>query len=151
MTQNRTFNIDSLLIMKDAYLDASSAAAYVSSSEKVIDLGGGYTEGVIVIDISAIEIASDTEIYTLILEGSSTSDISTTVVPLAVMLVGANEVIVGESDVDTTVGRHIMPFSNMRDDVIYRYVRMYTVCAGTITTNGGINYSAYMSKKIGGG
>ena len=146
MIQNRTFNIDANLILKTAGLIAASAAVAT-----IKDLGGGFTEGMLVIDITAIEIASNTEVYTLILEGSINAAMGSTVVPLAWLQVGANEVIVGGCDVDSTIGRYIIPWTNMRDDTVYRYVRMYTIVAGTVDTDGGINYKAYLSKKIGGG
>ena len=148
MGVNRQFRNDSLLEMKDAGVIGASAAAQVDATAKVIDTGGGFTSGNVVIDITAIEIASSSELYTLILEGSTSSTCASTIVPLAVMLVGDNAVIVGGCDVDTTTGRHIMPFRNERDGVIYRYLRMYTVVAGTIATGGGINYTAFLGKDL---
>ena len=147
---NRQFRNDSLLELKDAGLIAASAAATVSAVAKVLDTGGGFTDGNVVIDVTAIEIDTSNEIYTLILEGSSSSTFASTIVPLAVMLLGDNAVIVGGCDVDSTIGRYIMPFRNERDGTVYRYLRMYTVVAGTIATGGGINYAAFLAKKLAG-
>jgi len=144
---NSQFRNDSDLEVKDAGLIATSAAATVSSVAKVIDTGGGFFEGNVVIDVTAIEIASTNEIYTIILEGSSSATFASVIAPLAVILLGANAVIVGESDVDSTTGRYILPFRNERDEVVYRYLRLYTVVAGTIATGGGINYEAYLAPK----
>ncbi len=147
---NRQFRNDSLLEMKDAGVIGASAAAEVGGSAKIFDTGGGFFSGNVVIDVTAIEIASDSEIYTLILEGSSSSTFASAIVPLTVMLLGANEVIVGGSDTDSTIGRYIMPFRNERDGAVWQYLRMYTVVAGTIATGGGINYTAFLGGVMSG-
>ncbi len=46
---------DTLLILKDAGLVAASAAAQVSSADKILDVGAGLVEGDVLIDITAIE------------------------------------------------------------------------------------------------
>jgi hypothetical protein len=147
VSYNNQFRNDALLEMKDAGVIAASAAAQVDSSDKVFDTGGGFFEGNVVIDITSIEIASTNEIYTIILEGSSSETFASVIVPLAVLLVGANAVIVGGSDVDSTVGRYVVPFRNERDEVVYQYLRLYTVVAGTIATGGGINYVGFLAPK----
>jgi hypothetical protein len=147
---NRTFNLDDLLEMKDAGLVAASAAAQVDSEDLILDTGGGFTQGNLILDVTEIEIASNDEIYTIILEGSNSATFANGIVPLAVALLGAQEVIVGDTDTDSTTGRYIIPFRNERDGTVYRYLRVYTVVAGAIATGGGINYSAFLSKTIGG-
>jgi hypothetical protein len=147
---NRTFNFDDLLEMKDAGLVAASDAAQVDSKDLILDTGGGFTQGNLILDVTAIEIASNDEIYTIILEGSNSATFANGIVPLAVALLGAQEVIVGGTDTDSTTGRYIIPFRNERDGTVYRYLRVYTVVAGAIATGGGINYSAFLSKTIGG-
>lgn len=146
---NRQFQYDSNLEIKDAGLVAVSAAATVDDSAVIRDLGAGFIEGNLVVDVTAIEIGSDNEIYTIILEGSNSSTFASGIVPLAVLLVGANEVIVGGSDTDSTIGRYVVPFRNERDGAVYQYVRGYTVVAGTIATGGGINWSGFIAKPIG--
>ncbi len=150
MAINRQFIFDVDLEIKDAGLVASSAAAQVSSSNQVLDIGDGFVEGNFIVDITAIEIATNDEIYTIILEGSSSSSFASDIVPLAVLLVGANEVIVGGTDVDSIVGRYSVPFRNERVGTLYRYVRGYTEVVGTIATGGGINWAGWLSKSIGG-
>lgn len=150
MAINRQFIYDANLVIKDEGIIAASAACLVDTSAQVLDLGEGFIEGNFIVDITEIEIASGDEIYTIILEGSTSSSFASTIVPLAVLLVGANSVIVGGSDVDSTVGRYVIPFRNERDNVVYPYVRGYTVVVGTIATGGGINYIGWISKTIGG-
>ena len=136
---------DANLVMKDAGLVAASAAATVGGVAKVIDFGAGLMEGKIYVDVTAIEIASNDEIYTISLQVSSTSDISATYEEVATLILGANEVL--RSDVDSAVGRYILPFRNQSNGTIYRYGRLYTTVAGTIATGGGINYVAWIGKE----
>jgi hypothetical protein len=142
MREHKTF--DSELELKDAGLVAADAAAQVDSADKVITLGAGLVEGNIVIDVSAIEIASNDEIYKVTLQGSDNSDFSTgDEVDLAEITLGAKEVIGG--DQDSIVGRYIVPFRNEKAGTVYPYVRIYTDVGGTIAT--GINFKAYLAKK----
>ena len=139
---NRTKMIDTLLQLKDAGLVASTAAATVDGAAAVIDTGGGYTEGKIQIDITAIEVASTDEAYYIVLQGSNTADMSAGCVALVTLSTGCDSVIGADSD--TTTGRYIIGFNNLADGTLYRYLRLYTVVVGTVAT--GINYVAYMTK-----
>jgi len=129
-------------IMKDAGLVAADAAAQVDSSDKIVDLGAGLVEGDLVVDVIALEIASNDEYYDVLLQGSSESDFSSTYEVLASVKLGANEVL--SSDVDSSIGRYIVPFRTEKNGTIYHYVRVYTDVGGTIAT--GINYTAYLAK-----
>lgn len=145
----RVYNYDAEMLLKDAGLVAASAAATVESAAKVIDLGPGRFEGVVIIDVSAIEIASNDEEYTIVLQGSASSSIASGVEILAMMNLGALELRtgdVGDFSVDSVAGRYEMPFVNEQADTRYRYVRLYTVVSGTIAT--GINYTAYIVPKM---
>ena len=145
---HRTF--DASLELKDAGLVAASAAAQVDSSAKVINIGTGLFEGDVVVDVTAIEIASNDEIYHIFVEGAIEVAMDTTLVPLAQLQLGALEVLGPGSShfkVDSSVGRYIIPFRNERDGVYYSYIRLYTVVAGTMATGGGINYVAWASKR----
>jgi hypothetical protein len=136
---------DENLILKDAGLVAADAAGTVDSEAKVIDLGSAtaLVEGKMIVDVTAIEIASNDEVYKISLQGSDNSDFSTgDEVDLAILELGALEVIGG--DQDSTIGRYIVPFRNEKNGTTYRYVRIYTDVAGTIAT--GINFSAYLGK-----
>ena len=129
-------------ILKDAGLVASSATGQVDSSAKIVDLGAGLVEGKLVIDVTAIEIASDDELYQITLQGSLKSDFADTIEDLAIIELGAAEVLGG--DQDSTTGRYEIPFKTERNGIVYRYVRAYCVVAGTVST--GINYKAYLAK-----
>ena len=134
--------IDYLHILKDAGLVAADAAWTVDSVAKVVDLGAGLVEAHLIIDVTAIEIADNDEFYKISLQGSSKDDFSDTFEDLAILELGANEVLGG--DQDSTTGRYIVPFRTERNGTIYQYVRGYTDVNGTIAT--GINFSAYLGK-----
>lgn len=141
----RIYNFDAEMEFKDAGLVASSAAAQVDSADKIVDVGAGRFEGVMVIDVSAIEIASDNEEYDILVQGSSSATFASDIQNLAQMNLGATEVRQGGA-IDSLVGRYELPFVNEQADVRYRYLRVYTVVAGSIAT--GINYTAFAAPKM---
>lgn len=138
----RVYNFDAELEFKDAGLVAASAAAEVDSSAKIVDVGTGRWEGVMVIDVSAIEIASNDEEYYVIVQGSSSATFASDIQNLAMLDFAATEVRHG-SGIDSTTGRYELAFCNEQDDVRYRYLRVWTHIEGTIAGGGGINYKAF--------
>lgn len=142
MRVTKTF--DSLLELKDAYLVASSAAAQVDSSDKIIDLGSGDYEGDIIIDVSACEVASGDEIYTIGAQISSSATFASDFYEICSLKLGHATPLPGDTSMGT--GRYVLPFQNrIGDGTAKRYMRIYTTVAGTIAT--GINFTAYMGKK----
>lgn len=142
----RTYNFDIEMLLKDAGLVAASAAATVDSADKVLDAGQARLDGVVVVDVSAIEIASNNEVYDIILQGSSSATFASDIENLAALNLGATEVRKA-SAIDSIAGRYEMPFTNEQAGVTYRYLRLYTVVAGTIAT--GINYTAFVAPQQG--
>lgn len=135
---------DALLELKDDYLVATSAAAKVDDTAKILDMGTGVFKADVEIDVTALEIASNDEIYTICIQLSSSSTFASNYVTTAKLELGAAEVLL--SDLDSTTGRYIMTFDNEFNGAYYQYARIYTVVAGTITT--GINYTAFASKLL---
>lgn len=142
--KSNTRTYDTLLQLKDAGLVASSAAAQVSSSDKIIDLGSGRVKGDIIIDATAVEVDTGNELYTIIAEFSDSSSFASGIVPGAMTYLGDAAAIPGGGDTDKGVGRYVLPFTNVINDTQYRYMRLYTLVAGTIAT--GVNYSAFIDK-----
>lgn len=138
----RAYNYDKEMLLKDAGLVAASAAAQVSSADKILDLGAARFEGVAIIDLTAIEIASNTEEYDIIIQGSNSATFASGIENLAQLNLGATEVRQGGAQ-DSTTGRYELPFVTEQDDTTYRYIRAYTVVAGDIAT--GINYTAWVA------
>lgn len=132
---NKTY--DHATLLKAAGLVAASAAGSV-----ILDLGDGLMDADAVIDITALEVATGDEIYTVSIEGSNVAGMASGSVELAKMSFGNNA---APADADTDVGRHVLPFRNELNGTLYRYVRVYTTVVGTIAT--GINYTAFLAKK----
>ena len=132
---NKTY--DHATLLKAAGAVAASAAGSV-----ILDLGDGFMEADLVIDVTALEVADGNEIYTVSLEGSSVAAMTSGSVELAKLTFGNNP---APADADTAVGRHVLPVRNELNGTLYRYVRVYTTVAGTVAT--GINYSAFLAKK----
>lgn len=132
--------------MKDAGLVASSAAATFGGVAKIATVGSGRMDARLVIDVTALEIASNDEIYSIAVQGSDVSDFDTgseKIEELGVINLGAAEVIGGNQD--STIGRYEVPFSNEKLGVKYPYIRVYTTVAGTVAT--GINFIARIEPK----
>lgn len=137
-----TGTFDAELEFKDAGLVAASAAAQVDSAAKYVDVGTGLFKGCMIIDVSALEIASNDELYDIVIQGSPDTDFTAaTIADLAAINLSAAEVKRTDCNKDDSTGRYKLYFDNENDGTYYRYLRLYTVVAGTIAT--GINYTAY--------
>lgn len=130
------FTYDDALNLRDAGLIAAS------EDGSIVDLGEGLVEGYIVIDMTACEIASGNEIYTVSLEGSSVAAMTSASVCLAKKVFG--NLVVPMDAALSDAGRYVIPFRNEEGGVLQRYVRLSTLVAGTIAT--GINFSAFIAK-----
>lgn len=141
-----SFTFDKELQLKDAGLIAADAAWQVGGSAKILDLGAtnALFTGVLVVDVSAIEIASNDELYHLIVQGSNASNFGSGVENLAALSLGATEVRPGAGP-DSAIGRFLLPFYNTVDGLNhFRYIRGYADVAGTIAT--GINFTAWIGR-----
>lgn len=143
----KRYTFDAGLELKDAGLVAASAAAQVNSANRVLDLGSGFVEGDIVLDVSALEIASDNEIYDIIAQLSPDPNFGTAgnIVERCALNLSAKEVKRSDCDKDDAIGRYTLPFNNEHKGTLYRYMRLYTVVGGAVAT--GINYTAFLAKK----
>lgn len=140
--QAKTF--DANLEMKDAGLVAASAAAQVDGSNKILTVGNARFEGDLVIDVTAIEVASGDELYSIEIQGSTSSSFASGISVLTELQLGDSSVSSGSADSST--GRYTLPFTNVTvDGTPLPYLRVFTRVAGTIAT--GINYSAYIAKR----
>lgn len=130
------FTYDDALSLKDAGLVAET-----TTESTILDLGAGLVCGHLVLDVSAVEVASTDEIYRVCLEGSNTAAMTSGSVCLAQIELGNAT---APADADTGTGRFVVCFRNEQNGTTYRYVRLYTEVAGSIAT--GINYSAFIAK-----
>jgi hypothetical protein len=134
----KDFTFDYDLRLKDAGLIAADAAAQVGGSDKIIDLGAARVDGRVIVDVTAVEVASNDERYLIKTQFSNAADFGSGIVGGAALDVGALEVT--KDSADTVVGRYELPFTNQLNGVVYRYMRIFTEVQGTIAT--GINYVA---------
>jgi hypothetical protein len=130
---------DTQLELKDAGAVTVSGYGTVDASAQVVDVGEGTVKGRLVIDVSAIEVASDDELYRLMLMGESED---TEEICLVAIELGAAGAVQG--DVDSTTGRYELPFSTEKNGTVYGNLRVRHVISGTIAT--GINYTARLEE-----
>lgn len=142
-TNHHKYVFDAATELKDAGLVAASAAAQVDGADKIIDFGGAImTEGDLVVDVTAIEVASGDEKYEIEWQLSSSATFASGVVTAAVIKLGDSSVT--GSSADSAAGRYVQAVSNEHGGTQYRYARIYTRIAGAIAT--GINYTAFLTK-----
>jgi hypothetical protein len=139
-----TYTFDALLEFRDSYAATSSAAAEVDSVAKVVDLGTGFWSGDMVIDVTAAAVDGGDEAYTIGVQVSDNSGFSSgTEYEVAKIRIG--DAAVTDGDVDTTVGRYVLPFHNRAiDGTILRYARVYTTHVGSTSS---ITFTAWASPR----
>jgi hypothetical protein len=131
------FTYDNSLLAKAAGLVAASADG------DILDLGPGLFDGFLVIDMTACEIATGDERYTVSVEGSTVAAMTSTSVCLAKKVFG--NLVVPMDAALSEAGRYVIPFRNEDGGTLHRYVRLSTLVAGTIAT--GINFLAFLAKR----
>lgn len=143
-----SYTFDTLLELKTAGLIAASAA-----ESTILDLGGSgqadparfYAD--LVVEVTALEIASNDEIYDIVFQLSNDATFSddTDIWDRASMTLAAAEVQRSDANGDSVIGQYTLGVDNVIAGNRYRYCRIYTVVAGTIAT--GINYTARLAKR----
>lgn len=141
----RSYTFDAAMVLKDPGVVAASGYAQVGGATKTIDLGSltASFAAVAVIDVGSIEIASNDELYRLIVKGSDTEDFSGAIENLAELSLGAAEVRPGIAG-DSLPGRYELPFVNGQADRTYRYIRLWIGVSGTVAT--GISFGAFIGR-----
>lgn len=134
----------------DAALDLSggaqtlTATGYMGSPNQV-DIGQGRLTGIMALDISAIDVSSADETYKFYLLGSNDVNWASGNVELLAMhdigaasavrqiatILGASPAIPPSGMAGTII---YLPFSNLMQRIVYRYIRGYVVIAGTTPT-----------------
>lgn len=136
-------NLYSQFVYDNALLLEASAAHTTAQTDvgaTILDLGAGLVCGHLVVDVSAIDVASTDEYYTLSLEGSNVAAMTSGSVELALIRMGNN---LAPADADTSTGRFVVPFRNEQNGTVYRYVRLVTKVEGTTPS---ITFSAFIAK-----
>jgi hypothetical protein len=147
MARNRfdyTFDSDTELKDTSAAI-AVSAAAQVGGADKVLDLGAGRMDGVVVIDVTALNVAAGDEatVFFQLSDGGPT----TALFEAGNWIAGASkifgDVTLNGSKVDSVIGHYELPVSNEINGTVYRYARLYTLIAAA----GSLTYRAFLAPK----
>ena len=144
----RVYNFDKQMLLKDAGLVAATAAALVGGVAKIVDVGGPAAggaarfEGMAVVDVSAVEIDTANELYTLRIQFSSSPTFASDIQTVAAIDFGSTSVRPGGA-IDSLIGRYELPFISEQADVKRRYMRAHTTVAGTVAT--GINFTVFVA------
>lgn len=140
----RNYPVDDDLLLK-----ASAAVTSSAAGSLILDVGDGLIDpATVVVDVSAMDIVSNDEQYDIVLQGSPDAAFGTAgnIVELGSITLGCKEAKRTDGDADDTTGRFIFHVRNERNGTVYRYLRIYTVVAGTTPT---ITYKAWLSKVRG--
>ena len=136
-------NLYSQFTYDNSTLAKAAGLVAASTDSTILDLGDGLFDGFLVIDMTACEIGSGDEIYTISVEGSTVAAMTSTSVCLAKKVFG--NLVVPMDAALSTAGRYVIPFRNEEGGSLFRYVRVSTLVAGTIAT--GINFTAFLAKR----
>lgn len=137
-----TATFDAATELKDAGAVTASGAATVASVARVVNVGSGIVNAVLVLDVDLIDIVTGDEGYTVVLQGSTSSTFASDVQNVVVTKLG-DSTVTGET-VDTALGRKTIPFSNQaRDGSPLPYLRIYTTVAGTTPS---LSFRAWITK-----
>jgi hypothetical protein len=143
MTRNqKDHTFDLATILKDAGLVGADNPAQVSGANQILDLGQARTDGTVVIDATAVEVASGDEVYRINMQYSASATFASGVVQGSGIMLGDQAVILGV-DTDAGAGHYEFGTTNEINGTTYRYARLYTEVVGTVAT--GVNYIAHLA------
>ena len=140
------FLYDADLVLEDS-LDSDgaaegaveSAAGALLTVPQIVDLGDGVVEGYMIVDVDAIDVDEADLLYELWLQGSQEAAFDTAglVRNLAGVELGEGTLLTngtpGAGDQGAAGDRYVVPFRNVINGVVYRYVRFYQEIAGGTT------------------
>lgn len=152
ITHNRP--LDTLLQLKDTSAAVTATGtAQVSGADVTIDLMPGapagapakFAKGVVIFDVTAIDVASNDEVYQMTMQGTNTAGWGGTVYDLGRKVFGANAVT--GLGINTPVGRQVLYFDNVSitaagEYLPQRYLRLRHIIAGTTPS---LTYTAWIS------
>jgi hypothetical protein len=146
MARNRyDYTFDSDLELKDTSASiTSSAAALVDTVARILDLGPARVDGVVVVDVTALDVAAGDEatIFAQVSDGGpgATAFEAGNWIAAGALILG--DVTLNGSKVDSTIGHYELQFTNEINGTIYRYLRLYLL----IAASGALTYTGYLAK-----
>lgn len=138
---DRNYSFDANLQLSDnAAAYTTDGYAQVGGADAVLDLGGNQSttptqqariDAVCVIDITAIDIASTNETYTLRIMGCNTAGFASAVAELAAITIGDGDTLSPATQSDASTGRIELMFCTERFDTKYQFLKLYVDVGGT--------------------
>jgi hypothetical protein len=139
----RVYNQDLALILADgAAAVTADGVTQVAAAAVNLKLGPGRFEGVLIIDVSAIDVSSSDEFYHIVLQGAADATFAAKEI-LAQMTLGKGTVRPGVA-VDSVVGRYEIPFITEQHDTTYDFVQLFTDLGGTTPS---ITFKAWIAER----
>ncbi len=144
------FLYDAGLLLEDSLDSAGAVSAIVASQvgkvldvAKVLDLGDGLIEGNMIVDIDAIVLATD-ENYEIKLQGTNTAAFGDAdFEDLSMLELGHADTLVGNAAIGAAGDRHVVPFRNVKNGTVLRYVRAYALILNGSAES--ITYNAWLT------
>jgi hypothetical protein len=111
---------------------STTAITATETGSLILDVGTGLVDGYLVLDIATLDVVTGDEAYSFMLEGSPDAAFGTAgnIRVVAELRVGGATFTTPNGAADA-VGRFVIPFRNERNGTTYRYLRLYTLIAGT--------------------
>ena len=125
-----------------------ATAAAITATETgsiILDVGAAMLKGDLVINYSGLDVATGDEAYTFMLEGSPDAAFGTAanITVCAMQRIGGATGATPVGTADAAAGTITIPFRNERNGTVYRYLRLYTLIAGTTPS---IVFQAFLGK-----
>lgn len=141
----RGYNIDIELLLADGAAPVTAdGVSQVASAAVSKKLGKGRFEGVLVVDVTAIDVSSADEVYHLCLQGALDTDATfTNKETLAQLSLGAAAARPGGA-INSVIGRYEVPFTTEQHDQVYDLARLYVDVGGTTPS---ITFKAWIAER----
>lgn len=140
-------NLHSQHTYDNATLIRATAAAITATETGsiILDVGAAMFKGDLVINYSGLDVATGDEAYTFMLEGSPDATFGTAgnITVCAMQRIGGATGATPVGTADAAAGTITIPFRNERNGVVFRYLRLYTLVAGTSPS---IVFTAFLGK-----
>jgi len=144
---SRSYTFDKALDLKEPGVINGNGTTQINGQDQTIDLGSTTAtfSGVVLFDISEIDIGNGDEAYVFVLEGSNTDDFADRE-QLAIKEFGAQAALTSGTKT-TTPGRYEVPFFNEQDGAKYQFLRLRYFTEGQ--ADPGINCTARIARASG--
>lgn len=122
-----------------------AAITATETGSVILDVGAALFAGDLVIDYSGLDAVTGDEAYTFMLQGSPDANFGTAgnITVCAMQRIGGATGAAPVGTADSAAGTITVPFRNERNGTVFRYLRLYTLVAGTTPS---IVFKAFLAK-----